>query len=688
MTAKQAILKQFQSGAFSLLTAEAVAQKLRLGHRESLAVRNYLRALVREGELLSDSRGRFGTAAQFSAVRGTVTGNERGFAFFAPDDGSKDLFLPHASLRGAMHGDTVLAFCVGGPRDDEGEVLAVLGHGCKEVVGTYHSYGRAGYLDPDEKRIGTSILIPAGKAAGCRDGIKAVAAIDSYGETPTGHILLRLGPSGERSVEENAILRGRSLREDFPQEAISEAERAARRPIERELPGRLDLRQRLIFTVDGEDTRDIDDAISVEKRGGVYELGVHIADVSRYVARNRALDREAYLRGTSVYFPDRVLPMLPPVLSNGVCSLNEGEDRLTLSCLMTVDGSGRVLRYEIRPSVIRSSHRMTYPEITGLCAGDEALCRRYPDLIGPVGIAMELTNILKRARKARGAVDLDAKEPHILYRDGEIIVTEERDLSARGMIEEFMILANESVARFVTERGAPFLYRVHERPSEDKAEDLAAFLQRLGLPAPFSADAVSPSDYRSVLEAAQAASLGSIVSRVMLRSMMKAVYSPVNIGHFGLASECYCHFTSPIRRYPDLVVHRILHAILTRGEGPESYRSFVKEAAARASACERNALEAEREVDALYLCYYMEKHLGETFPAVLSGITSFGLFAELENAVEGFIPPDLLPEGTYEYDEIGRTLRGTRRSFRLGQAVTVKAVGVDLGARRVRFALL
>ncbi len=688
MNAKTSLLSQITNGDFALCTAEEIARMLRLSGREARAVRSLLLSLVREGELLTDEAGRFGTAAQFGAKRGTLTGNERGFGFFTPDDGSSDLFIPLRAMKDALHGDTVLAFCVGGRSGDEGEVLKVLERGYHEIVGVYHRDHRAGYLHPDERKYAADIFIPIGKHLRCPDGGKAVARITSYDSRgPAGEIVEVLGPAGDFFTEELALIRAHGLRETFPEDVLKAAEEAEKRPVE--LKGRLDLRNELIITVDGEDTRDIDDAISIKKAGKNYRLGVHIADVSHYVARNLPLDREAFRRGTSVYFPDRVLPMLPPALSNGICSLNEGADRLTLSCLMTVNAKGAVIERRIVPSVIRSRHRMTYTEVTKIHEGDRAATERYPDLVPFVEAAVELTNILKAARKRRGGVDLEIPEPKILFENGTISIPKAERTISHEMIECFMVLANETVAEWMQELQMPFVYRVHERPSEEKAREFAEFLEQTGLPAHFDPARVTPQDYQNILHSLEGSPLYPMVNRVLLRSMMKARYSPENLGHFGLASACYCHFTSPIRRYPDLCIHRIIKDALQDGERAKSaHAAFVSEAAARSSLCERNAAEAEREVDALYTVAYMQDKLGEEFEATVSGVTAYGLYAELENTVEGYLPIETLPDDVYEFWEGRFLLRGTRLRFALGDRIRVRVVGTDFGSRKVQFAFL
>lgn len=691
LNAKQSIYEKIKDGTFALNTDAQIARKLRLGKKESAALLTMLRELVQEGKLCSDSRGRFGTEEQFGARRGVFSGNERGFGFFVPDDQSGDLFISHRARNGALHGDSVSVIPLeGGRMGNEGVVLRVLSRGYTSLVGTYRREKNAGYVRPDEKRYSEEVYIPLPKSKGCSNGTKVLVKITSFDRGPAGEVEEVLGESGDFFTEELALIRAHSLREEFPEQVAAEAERQERRGItEQDLREREDLRGELIFTVDGEDTRDIDDAISVSRDGDCYLLGVHIADVSHYVAYRGVIDKEAFKRGTSVYFPDRVLPMLPKALSNGICSLNEGVDRLTLSCFMKIDKSGRVLERRVAPTVIHSRHRMTYTEVTALYERDEETVARYPDLVETVDKAIALTRILKDARAQRGGVALDVKEAKILYQDGVVSIPDYERTISHEMIEQFMVLANESVAELMTARGAPFVYRIHERPAEEKANDFLEFLRGAGVAAEFSPARVTPTDYRDLLHSLEKSPLYPLVNRVMLRSMAKAKYAPKNVGHFGLASDCYCHFTSPIRRYPDLVVHRIIHESFTLPAGAKSaYQSFVEEAATQSSACEKNATDAERDVDALYTVAYMKDRIGETYEATVSGVTSFGLFAELDNTVEGFIPIETLPDDYYDFSEERFLLKGTKNVFRLGDRLFVQVASVDWGQRRTHFQLL
>ncbi len=687
MNAKQSLYNKIADGTFALLSGEQIAKKLRLSNRDRAGLFQMLDELVKEGALLRDLNYRYGTREQFRAMEGTFSANERGFGFFVPDDKAlSDLFIPRRAVGGAYNGDRVLAIAVGGRAGDEGEIICILSRGKTEIVGVYHENRRFGVLKPDDKKFTENVFIPAGKSKNCKDGMKAVARITDYGENGiNGEIIEVLGEDGDFFVEEEAIIRSYSLRTEFPEPVLKEAQNQSIRPVDK-FEDRLDLRDELIITVDGEDTRDIDDAISVRKENNVYYLGVHIADVSHYVEQNGLIDKEAYTRGTSVYFPDRVLPMLPKALSNGICSLNENEDRYTLSCLMTVSEKGKVLSKKLAPSVIRSRHRMTYTEVTAIYEGDRKTRERYPDLIEFVQTAIRLTKILKRAREDMGGVELDVKEAKILFEDGKIDIPDYERSISHDMIEQFMVLANESVATLMQEARMPMVYRVHEKPSPEKATAFQDFLSDLGINANFSLENVAPQDYKKVLTLAENLPVYPIVNRVMLRSMMKASYSAENIGHFGLASKCYCHFTSPIRRYPDLVVQRIVKAYLTQGtKAGEKFEKFCPEAAAQSSKLERNAESCEREVDNLYIVKYMSDKIGESYSATVSGVTSFGIFVELDNTVEGLIPLETLPDDSYEFIEEKLLLSGTRYSFRIGEQLRVKVASVDWGSRRVIF---
>ena len=688
MSAIGEIREKFNSGEFQYKKTNDICRLLGVSSRAGReAVSAVLAELLQAGDIVRDERGRFVSPEKLSLVKGVLSGNERGFAFLVRD-GESDLFIPHRSLHGAQHKDTVFARILGGERGDEAEVYSILSRGVKELTGTYYREERGGCVLPDDKKYYDEIRIVGGKQRAF-SGEKVFIKITAWpeGRRPEGEIAEVLGKSGDLSTEEDALIKTYSLAEDFPQKALSEARKVCAEKMP--LAGRRDLRDVLTITIDGEDARDFDDAISIERAEDGIILGVHIADVSHYVRRGGALDKEAYARGTSVYFPDRVLPMLPVELSNGICSLREGEDRLTLSCIMKVDKKGRATDPEIAQSVIRSHGRMTYTDVAKILDGDAVLRERYAHLVTMLEDCRELAEILIRKREARGSVDLDVKEAKILYENGTISIPDYERTVSHEMIEQFMVLANESVATIMTQKGMPFVYRIHERPNEEKAQDFFTFLREAGLHPRFDPSRVTPADYQKLLRSLEDSPLYPLVNRVMLRSMMKAAYSPENVGHFGLASDCYCHFTSPIRRYPDLCIHRIIkESFLSPEKTRDKYKKFVTEASVQSSARERNAAEAERDVDALYTVAYMQDKIGEEYDATISGVTSFGIFAELANTVEGLIPIETLPDDSYEFIEERFQLRGMRNSFHLGEAVRVRVSGVDWGTRRVQFRLL
>ncbi len=614
---------------------------------------------------------------------GTVQGSDKGYAFIVPDyDYGHDFFVPRHSVNGAYHGDKVLAAHVYGTKD-EAYIVKILERGSQLIIGTFEREKSRALVYPDNPRE-PQVFIPLAASLGARNGEKVVCKITTYpkNKAPGGEVLEVLGESGELEAEELSIIRSYSLEEEFPEPALVEARKVAAEKVV--LNGREDFRNKLIITIDGEDTRDIDDGVSLERKGKNFVLGVHIADVSHYVKSGTALDNDAYGRGTSVYFPDRVLPMLPKELSNGACSLNEGEDRYALSCIMTFTPDGERLDYKICKSVINSRHRTTYAEITAVCEGDK---EKYPDLVEVVGDMKALCIAMERRRERLGNVNIDVKEAHIYVNDnGEIVIPPaERSISQR-IIEQFMISANEAVAEFLQSKGAPCLYRIHEQPAPEKASTFFAFLRDLGVKVRYAGDDLAPADFQRILKSVEDKPFSSVVNKVMLRSMQKARYCEENKGHFGLASECYCHFTSPIRRYPDLFVHRAIKAVLS-GEKFAKLESFARAAGVDCSARERVADECERKVDDLYKLYFMAERLGEEYDAVISGVTAFGIFAELDNTVEGFIPLEDLPNDSYAYYEEKFTLAGSQYSFKLGGKVRIKVADCDLGRMRVIFKL-
>ena len=695
MSAREKLLEAFLDGTLAKRNILEICKILQIPYREKSRIIELLDKLCAEGLLYQNDGGRYGTIEQLGLLKGTLTGNERGFAFFTPENGQRfedDLFIPHKNLCGALHGDTVLVERIFERSDDEGKVVKILERGLTQVVGVFRRNKKSGYLIPDEKRYASEVYIPLSTCFNIPNNVKAVAKITSYpyGKAPGGEIVEVLGEEDDFFAEELSIIRSYNLREEFPAAVEKEANKQANRKItDEDICARRDFRDKLIVTIDGEDTRDIDDAISLERVDDDYLLGVHIADVTHYVGYRSILDEEAFERGTSVYFPDRVLPMLPRALSNGICSLNEGEDRLTLSCLMRVNKKGVVVSSEIVEGIIRSTHKMTYTEVTAILDGDEKTAQKYADVKDMVWLFKELTDILLVMRDKKGSISLDVKEAKIILDGDEIKIPDYKRVFAYQIIEAFMVLANETVAEYMHGIEAPFVYRIHEKPNEEKATTFRAFAQSLGLNARFSVDDVKPYDYQKLLKVAEGLPTYSVLNRVMLRSMQKAKYSPENLGHFGLASSCYCHFTSPIRRYPDLCIHRIIKEVINGGyaRALEVYGGFVERAADQSSDRERKATEAERDVDDLYMTMYMSERIGEEYDAVISGVTSFGLFAELPNTVEGFIPMESL-YGTYKYDAERFCIVGERGVYSIGEEIRVKVIDVDFYRRRTEFRLL
>lgn len=692
MKIKERILEKIKNGSLAFRDVKSICGALGVSHAERRKVKKSLDELEDEGLLLRDEKGGYATPEQLGAFRGTVQGNERGFAFIIPenkkDATQKDYFVPRRSLKGAMNRDVVLAVHKKGT-EDEAYIVKIIERGQKRIVGTFEKDKRAGYVIPDDKKFDSDIYVPFNLCMNAKPGDKVVAEITSYPRDKMvgGKIVEILGESGDFYTEELSIIRSYGLTEEFSQEAEKQAEKVSLQPV---LPdGRKDFRNLLTVTIDGEDTRDIDDAVSLERDGENYVLGVHIADVSHYVKLNTRLDREAYERGTSVYFPDMVLPMLPRALSNGACSLNEGEDRYAMSCIMTFDKTGKKLGYEIYQSIIRSDHRMTYTAVTAILEGDEQTTKQYQDVAPMLKDMERLCLKLESRRKAAGSVNLDVKEAHIYVNEqGEIVIPDYIRSVSHRIIEQFMVSANESVADFAFRQKAPFLYRVHEQPSPEKASSFFSFLRDLGINPAGDINDLTPADFQKILKQTEDKPFYPVVNRVMLRSMQKARYCEDNLGHFGLASECYCHFTSPIRRYPDLFVHRTLKKLLSGdAEGAKNaYGPIAREAGIHTSECERIADAAERDVDDLYKVVYMQDKIGEEFDAVISGVTNFAVFAELPNTIEGIMRIEVLPKDNYAFIEDKFLLKGIRHSFRIGDPIKIKVVGCDYGDMRVEFA--
>ncbi|MGN1103443.1 MAG: ribonuclease R [Candidatus Coproplasma sp.] len=690
MDLRKTILSAFKSGKLDNKTQNEIISALHLPPSYKKPAKSVIKNLASEGLIIKVDGGKYLSPERAGAFCATVKANAGGYAFLIPEgylEREHDYFVPAKRLNGALDRDKVLAIPYG--HGDEAVILKILERGRTTVTGKLVR-GRGNYfVIPDDRAYGADVLIPRSLLGDAGEGDKVLAEITAHNhDFVNGKVIKVLGVDGDFMAEEEAIIATADLNTDFPPYVVETADKVSGEKVV--LGDRVDLRNLLTVTIDGVDTRDIDDAVSLERVNGNYRLGVHIADVSHYVKYNGCIDKEAYDRGTSIYFPDRVLPMLPKSLSNGACSLNEGKDRYAMSCFMIFDDSGKKLDYEIFESVIRSDRRLTYDEVTAVVERDEKAIVT-PEIAEMLKAMADLCLKLEDRRRADGEVSLDVKEAHIYVNEGgEIVIPDyERALSHR-LIEQFMVSANESVADFALKKSAPFLYRVHEKPSPEKVNLLFNFLKELGVNVSINAEETTPKDFQKILHLVEDKPFASVVNKVMLRSMQKARYCEENLGHFGLASKCYCHFTSPIRRYPDLFVHRVLKVLLSgQDEGQlNRYSAIAKTAATDTSEKERRAEQAERDVDDLYKLEYMRSRIGEQFDAVISGVIESGVFAELSNTVEGFIRCDLLPDDYYDYFPEKFLLKGRRHAFKLGDSVKVEVIGCDLCSRRIQFALV
>lgn len=681
-------------------TAEDLAGQLGLTEPERFeALLKRLGAMVRDGQLVQNRRGGYAPVEQTDLVPGTVIANPDGFGFLRTDDGTDDLFLPPAEMRKVMHGDRVLVSVTGMDRRGrrEGRIARVLERRLTRLIGHFATEAGIHFVVPDDKRIQRNVQVPPDAIGGARDGQLVVCELVQPPDSrrpPIGRIVAVLGDRLTPSLVVEAAIHGHDLPHEFPQAVLDEAA-AVPLVVEPEtIGGRVDLRDMPLVTIDGEDAKDFDDAVWCEPNRNGFRLVVAIADVSHYVTPGSALDEEAQRRATSVYFPGFVVPMLPETLSNGICSLNPDVDRFCFVCDMQVDHEGEVTRSRFYEAVMRSHARLTYTQVWKAVGEDDAEARAQ---IGPLMPQVErlyqLYKVLARARQRRGAIEFESSEVRfIIGREGEVVqagMLPRND--AHKLIEECMIAANVEAARFLLRRRIPAPFRIHERPPEAKYADLLEFLQEFGLRMPPWAK-VEPRDFARMLRKVRDRPDAALLESVLLRSQSLAVYSPDNLGHFGLALEAYAHFTSPIRRYPDLLVHRaIKHAL--RGGRASDYLYSATEMAALALQCserERRADEAEREVDERYRAAWMEQHVGSRFEGVISGVTSFGLFVELvDSKVTGLVHVTQLPHDYYHFDPVRKALTGERRGreFRLGDRVRILVLKASVEDRRIDFRL-
>ena len=673
---------------------------------------NILEELLAEGKLMLTQKGKY-MKGNGKAMVGTFISNAKGFGFVEIEGQEEDYYIPEDKVNGAFHKDTVQIAMLGAQtgKRKEAQVVKIIARGMTQIVGTYEASKNFGFVVPDNGKLSQDIFVPKERSKGAVSGHKVVVELTDYGsatKSPEGKVVEILGHINDPGVDIMAIVRGYELPMEFGEKVLNQAERVSKDVSDADREGRKDLRELTMVTIDGEDAKDLDDAVSVSFDGEKYHLGVHIADVTNYVQENSALDREALKRGTSVYLVDRVIPMLPHVLSNGICSLNEGVDRLALSCLMTIDKKGEITDYEICESVIRVNKRMSYTAVKAILTEKNVYeahpeYEQYRELEDMFKLMEELSGLLRAKRRKRGAVDFDFPESKIILDKNGVpleIKPYERNV-ANMIIEDFMLAANETVAQHFYWMELPFVYRTHDTPDAEKIQKLVTFIRNFGYSmksigregGKVSSEEVHPKEIQKLLDKIAGTPEEALISRLTLRSMKQAKYSVESSGHFGLAAQYYCHFTSPIRRYPDLQIHRIIKEQLRgrlTGERIGHYHGILPEVAKHSSQTERRADEAERETDKLKKAEYMEAHLGEVFEGVVSGVTAWGIYVELPNTVEGLIHVAKLPGDYYYYKEETYEMVGeaTGRTFKLGMKVKVKAVSTDKLTRTIDFSLV
>jgi ribonuclease R len=704
---EQELLEFMAEQAYKPMTYEELEQHLELeDEEESGKLRELLNRLESEGKIVRTRTNRYGIPEKMNLIRGRLQAHPKGFAFLIPDDRNyPDIYIHANDLKGAMNNDLVLVRIISRGSAEgklEGEVARIVKRANEEIVGVFEHHESFGFVIPDDKRLYKDIYVPREKFGGAVTGQKVVVRIVKYPDARSaaieGEVIEILGHKDDPGVDILSIIRKHGLPEGFPPDVMEEAERVPDRISEEDLAGRRDLRDRVIVTIDGEDAKDLDDAVEVVRLpNGHYRLGVHIADVGFYVKEHSALDREAYNRGCSVYLVDRVIPMLPHRLSNGICSLNPQVDRLTLSCEMVFDENVRLVSHEIYPSVIRTKERMTYTNVRKILVDqDPEVMERYRDLVDMFRLMEELAMKLRGRRMARGAIDFDFPEAKVIVDgNGKPVDIVKRDRSiAERIIEEFMLAANETVAEHFHWLKVPFLYRVHEDPDQEKMFRFIEFAANFGYVVRGRGNKVHPRSLQTLLEEIEGTREETVLSTMMLRSMKQARYDAESLGHFGLAAEFYTHFTSPIRRYPDLVIHRIIREVITGGglsdQRLEQLAARMEDIARQSSERERVAVEAERETEALKKAEFMLDKIGEEFDGIISSVTSFGMFVELDNTVEGLIRLSDLDDDFYHFDERHMILVGERTSniYRIGDEVRVRVARVNVDERNIDFELV
>lgn len=701
---KQKLLGLISEAAYNPLKKEELAMIFDIHHTEMPMFYNFLDELVESGYLILTKKGKYTSPNQMGLFVGKLVSHKKGFGFVESDEEyTQDLFIPADSLNGAMHNDRVIAEITTPATDEkraEGRIIKVVERAITDVVGTFQESKNFGFVLPDNKKFNKDIFIPKKFFNGARGNDKVVCRITQWpteDRKPEGKIIEILGQKGDRYVEIASVIREHGLPEEFPKKVLDEAEKVAIEIPQEEIDRRLDIRDMNIFTIDGEDAKDLDDAVSIEVLdNGNYKLGVHIADVTHYVKEKSKLDKEALKRATSVYLVDKVIPMLPKTLSNGVCSLNPFEDKLTLSVFMEIDHKGEVVKHDIKETIINSKARMTYTEVSDILEkDDEKLKKTFAKVADDFFTAEKLARILMKRREKRGAIDFDFPEAKIiLNNDGDVVDIKqyERRISNR-IIEEFMLITNETVAEHFFWLNMPFVYRVHETPAHEKIETLNKFISTFGYVIKGDLESVHPKALQGIIEQIHGKTEEKAISTIMLRSLKQARYSPECVGHFGLAAQYYSHFTSPIRRYPDLQIHRIIKEFLNgkiSQKRQDQLAQIVDYASTQSSEREREAELAERDVKDIYKARYMEDRVGEEFVGIVSSVTSFGMFIELDNTVEGLVRLADMGDDYYIFDENTFTILGerTKKLYRIGDVVKIKVEKVNVDFKEIDFKLL
>ena len=703
---KQIIVDLMKNEFYVPMKEKELAIMLQVIPEERANLKKALEELLAEDKIQISKRGKYSifdpkTAnAKTERIIGTFIGNQRGFGFVEVDGRQEDLFIPEDKVNGAYHLDIVEVALLRKPvgKRQEAEVIKVIERGTNTIVGTFQKSRNFGFVIPDNQKLAEDIFIPVERSKGAVDGHKVVVELTDYGndrKKPEGKVIEILGHINDPGVDIMSIVKGFDLPVEYPEKVMNQAERVPDEILEADLAGRSDYRDMVMVTIDGEDAKDLDDAVSLIVKDGLYYLGVHIADVSNYVQERSALDREALNRGTSVYLVDRVIPMLPHKLSNGICSLNAGVDRLALSCLMTINDKGEVVDHSIEETVICVNERMTYTSVKKILEDkDEAERERYKELVPMFEQMEELAAILRKKRKKRGSIDFDFPETKIyLDKEGHPIEIKpyERNVATK-IIEDFMLIANETVAQHFYWLEMPFVYRTHDFPDPEKIQKLASFIYNFGYRIKVNKEEVHPKEIQKLLSQVEGSDEEALISRLTLRSMKQAKYTVDCSGHFGLACDYYCHFTSPIRRYPDLQIHRIIKDWIRgrmKSKKIEHYEEILPQVASQSSRLERRAEEAERETNKLKKVEYMERHIGETFTGVVSGVTQWGIYVELPNTVEGMVHVSKLPGDYFLYDEQAYEMvgRDTGIKYKLGQTVKVSVESTDKFLRTIDFVI-